>query len=240
MTERDVETGSFLTGVRVVEIADELGEYCGKILAGLGADVIKVEPLGGERTRGIGPFVDDRPDPNRSLHFWHYNFGKRAIVLDLETPEGREQFSRLVRTADVLLDTRHRDYLRDRGLGYEELRRTHLGLVYARISPFGDAGPWADHLGSDLIHLALGGVVMNCGYDPDPTGTYDTPPVAPQMWHSYHITGRSWPRRSWWRSATGWRPAWGRSCRRPCTRPSRRTPRPICRTGSTAGRRTSV
>ncbi len=189
VTEPDVETGSFLTGVRVVEIADELGEYCGKILAGLGADVIKVEPLGGERTRRIGPFVDDRPDPNRSLHFWHYNFGKRAIVLDLETPEGREQFSRLVRTTDVLLDTRHRDYLRERGLGYEELRRANPGLVYARISPFGDTGPWADYVGSDLIHLALGGVVMNCGYDPDPTGTYDTPPVAPQMWHAYHITG---------------------------------------------------
>jgi crotonobetainyl-CoA:carnitine CoA-transferase CaiB-like acyl-CoA transferase len=189
MSDRDFDPGSFLTGIRVVELADELGEYCGKLLAGLGADVIKVEPLGGERTRLIGPFVDDEPNPNRSLHFWHYNFGKRGVVLDLQSPEGRDRFSRLLGTVDVLLDTRPLGYLRARGLGYEELRRSHPGLVYARISPFGDDGPWSGYLGSDLIHLALGGVVMNCGYDPTPAGSYDTPPVAPQMWHSYHITG---------------------------------------------------
>jgi crotonobetainyl-CoA:carnitine CoA-transferase CaiB-like acyl-CoA transferase len=187
--ENSFYTGSFLNGIRVIEIADELGEYCGKLLAGLGADVIKVEPPGGERTRLIGPFAKDEPNPNRSLHFWHYNFGKRGIVLDLETPDGHEQFSRLTLTADVVLDTRPRRYLANRRLGYEELRRANPGLVYARISPFGDDGPWADYQGSDLVHLALGGVVMNCGYDPDPAGRYDTPPVAPQMWHAYHITG---------------------------------------------------
>lgn len=183
------EKGGFLAGVRVLEIADELGEYCGKVLAGLGADVIKVEPPGGERTRGIGPFLDDQPHVNRSLHFWHYNFGKRGIVVDLDTDAGRERFRRLAATADVVLDTRPRGYLDERGVGYDELRRQDPSLLYARISPFGDDGPWANHLGSDLIHLALGGVVMNCGYDPDPTGTYDLPPVAPQMWQAYHITG---------------------------------------------------
>jgi crotonobetainyl-CoA:carnitine CoA-transferase CaiB-like acyl-CoA transferase len=57
------------------------------------------------------------------------------------------------------------------------------------MSPFGDSGPWADYKASDLIHLALGGIMMNCGYDPEPDGVYDTPPIAPQMWHSYHIAG---------------------------------------------------
>ena len=62
-------------------------------------------------------------------------------------------------------------------------------LVTARMTPFGDDGPWADFKGSDLIHLALGGVMMNCGYDPDPNLEYDTPPIAPQVWHAYHIAG---------------------------------------------------
>ncbi|GAA1868720.1 hypothetical protein GCM10009836_56540 [Pseudonocardia ailaonensis] len=179
----------FLQGARVLELCDELGEYCGKVLAGLGADVVKVEPPGGESTRRIGPFVDDVPGPDRSLHFWHYNLGKRGITLDLDDERGAEAFLELVRTADVLIDSRHRDHLPERGLGYDRLRAVNPGLVYARISPFGDDGPWADHKASDLVHLALGGVMMNCGYDPTPEGVYDTPPVAPQMWQAYQITG---------------------------------------------------
>ena len=68
-------------------------------------------------------------------------------------------------------------------------RAENPGLIYLRISPFGDDGPWASYAASDLVHLALGGVMMNCGYDPTPEGTYDTPPVAPQMWQSYQIAG---------------------------------------------------
>ena len=70
-------------GIRVIELADEQAEYCGLTLAGLGADVIKVEPPGGSPTRRIGPFYEDREDPERSLFFWQYNRGKRSIVLDL-------------------------------------------------------------------------------------------------------------------------------------------------------------
>src|SRR5207247_6928621 len=62
-------------------------------------------------------------------------------------------------------------------------------LIVARVTPFGDHGPWADFKSSDLVHLALGGVMMNCGYDPAPGGTYDLPPIAPQMWHTFHIAG---------------------------------------------------
>src|SRR3979490_3155169 len=111
LSENAVGTsGSFLNGMRVIEFADELGEYCGKVLAGLGADVIKIEPLGGERTRSYGPFYDDEPHPNRSLHFWHYNFGKRSTVIDLDSDEGTRQFMELAQTADVIIDTRTRDY----------------------------------------------------------------------------------------------------------------------------------
>ncbi|MTD53166.1 CaiB/BaiF CoA transferase family protein [Amycolatopsis pithecellobii] len=185
----DVAAESFLGGIRVLELADELGEYCGKLLAGLGADVVKVEPPSGEVTRGYGPFYHDIADPDRSLHFWHYNFGKRSVVLDLDTEKGRQDFAALARAADIVIDSRPPGYLAERGLGYERLRDTNPGLVYTRISPFGDDGPWAAHLGSDLVHLALGGVMMNCGYDPDPAGDYDTPPIAPQMWQSYQIAG---------------------------------------------------
>src|SRR5215475_2161383 len=181
--------GSFLTGVRVLELADELGEYCGKILAGLGADVIKIEPPDGEKTRSYGPFYHDTPHPNRSLYFWHYNFGKRSITLDLDTPQGQTTYTRLATTADIILDTRHRTYLPDRGLGYHHLHPAHPALIHTRITPFGDDGPWADYHGSDLVHLALGGVMMNCGYDPAPDGSYETPPIAPQMWQAYHIAG---------------------------------------------------
>ena len=75
------ESGS-LSGVRVVEIADELGEYCGRLLAGLGAEVIKVEPVGGESARDIGPFCEGVEDPGRSLYFWQYSLGKRSCAID--------------------------------------------------------------------------------------------------------------------------------------------------------------
>jgi len=180
---------TFLAGLRVLEIADELGEYCGKLLAGLGADVVKVEPVAGETTRAYGPFYQDQPHHDRSLHFWHFNLGKRSVVHDLDTVEGQGAVRALAAQCDIVIDTRPRGYFTERGLGYEDLRRINPGVIYLRITPFGDTGPWADFEASDLIHLALGGVMMNCGYDPDPSGAYETPPIAPQMWHAYQITG---------------------------------------------------
>src|SRR5262245_50521701 len=94
-----------LTGIRVIELADEQAEYCGLSLAGLGAEVIKVEPPGGSPTRRIGPFYGDREDPERSLFFWQYNRGKRSIVLDLRRTADAERFRSLVASADVLLES---------------------------------------------------------------------------------------------------------------------------------------
>lgn len=180
---------SYLGGVRVLEAADELGEYCGKVLAGMGADVVKVEPPSGELTRQIGPFYRDEVHRDRSLHFWHYNFGKRSAVLDLDEPDGQAQFRGLVEQADIVIDSRPTGWMEERRLGYSDLSAGNPALVYAKITPFGEEGPWAKLKGSDLVHLALGGVMMNCGYNPTPEGEYDTPPIAPQMWHSYHIAG---------------------------------------------------
>ena len=178
-----------LTGLRVIELADEKAEYCGLALSGLGADVIKVEPPGGSPTRRIGPFYEDREDPERSLFFWQYNRGKRSIRLDLHQKQDQDQFRALVATADVLLESTPKGELDGLGLGADTLLQQFPTLIVARVTPFGDHGPWSDFKGSDLIHLALGGVMMNCGYDPAPDGKYDLPPIAPQMWHAYHIAG---------------------------------------------------
>jgi crotonobetainyl-CoA:carnitine CoA-transferase CaiB-like acyl-CoA transferase len=177
-----------LEGLRVVELADEQAEYAGLLLASLGAEVVKVEPPQGSATRGIGPFYEDRRDPERSLFFWQYNRGKRSVVIDLDDAAGRSRLKELLAESDILLESTPHGYMESIGLSQADLRRWFPSLIAARVSPFGDAGPWAGYKGSDLVHLALGGVTSNCGYDPQPSGYYDLPPVAPQMWHAYHIT----------------------------------------------------
>ncbi|MBM9464038.1 CoA transferase [Aeromicrobium sp. YIM 150415] len=178
-----------LEGVRVVEVGDRLGEYCGLVLAGLGAEVIKVEPPGGASSRQMGPFVGDTPDAERSLHFWAYNRGKRSVVLDLDTDEGRDGLRQLVGASEVLLDASPLGYLEERGLGSDRLREDDPALIVGRITPFGEKGPRKDWKATDLVHLALGGQVMNNGYDPDPKRRYDLPPIAPQLDHAYAVAG---------------------------------------------------
>ncbi|MGE3832519.1 MAG: CaiB/BaiF CoA transferase family protein, partial [Parvibaculaceae bacterium] len=165
------------------------GEYCGLLLAGLGADAIKVEPPDGNTTRRIGPFWQDKPDPERSLYFWAYNRGKRSAALDLDTEDGRDALLSLIGGADILLDSSCGRLNEILGLQREALAARFPALIVARMTPFGDDGPWSGFKGSDLIHLALGGVMMNCGYDADPANHYDLPPIAPQIWHAYHIAG---------------------------------------------------
>ena len=191
MSETPAKGHGHLHGVRVMEMADEKGEYAGKVLAGLGADVIKIEPPGGMSTRRIGPFLNDEPHPDRSLHFWHYNFGKRGLTLDLLDSQHRQKFMDLAADTDILLETTAKGYLEGLGITYDALKAANPGLVWVRMTPFGDDGPWADYKGSDLVHLALGGVMMCTGYDPDPmTKRYDLPPIAPQMFQAYHVAGQ--------------------------------------------------
>ena len=178
-----------LAGIRVVEIADETAEYVGLILGGLGAEVIKVEPPKGAATRQIGPFVDDTPDPERSLHFWTYNRGKKSVALDIADPARKGALEDLLRSADVVVDATRGGLHAALGETFASLPGRFPGLIVARVTPFGDTGPWKDRKASDLIHLALGGVMMNCGYDAAPGWHYDLPPIAPQLWHAYHIAG---------------------------------------------------
>ena len=110
-------------------------------------------------------------------------------MLDLREAPAREHMLRLLGGADVLLDASCGALNEALGLDRAALNARFPSLVTARMTPFGDDGPWKDFKGSDLIHLALGGIMMNCGYDPDPNFEYDTPPIAPQIWHAYHIAG---------------------------------------------------
>ena len=178
-----------LSGLTVIEVADETAEYCGLLLAGLGAEVIKIEPPGGASTRSIAPFDGGAVDKERSLYFWAYNRGKRSVVLDLESNDGKAALLRLMAGADILLDSSSGMLNRKLGLDAGSLAECFPSLIVARMTPFGDDGPWSGFKGSDIVHLALGGVMMNCGYDPDPANAYDLPPMAPQIWHAYHIAG---------------------------------------------------
>src|SRR5215831_20217711 len=127
MTEAQTLPGP-LAGLRILELADEKGQFCGKLMGDLGADVIKIEPPGGEATRCVGPFLDDIPHPERSLFFWYYNTSKRGITLSLETADGRRFFQRLAATADVILETFRPGFLGALGLEFESLSKQNSRL----------------------------------------------------------------------------------------------------------------
>jgi len=113
-------------------LADSKGAYCTKLLADLGADVIKIEPPQGDSTRSIPPFVDDIPHLEKSLYFLYRHSNKRGITLDLETPEGKDIFQKLVKTADVLVETYPPGYMASLNLDYPVLKEINGGLIMAR------------------------------------------------------------------------------------------------------------
>jgi benzylsuccinate CoA-transferase BbsE subunit len=174
-----------LAGLRVLELADEKGQFCGKLLGDLGADVVKIEPPGGEPCRHVGPFLDDIPHPERSLSFWYYNTSKRGITLDVRTAGGRALFRRLAESADVILETFRPGTLAKLGLDPESLRAQNPGLVLCSLTPFGQTGPWRDFLSSDLLHMAAGGEMASCGYDD--TDVPNAPPIAPGGGNAWHM-----------------------------------------------------
>jgi crotonobetainyl-CoA:carnitine CoA-transferase CaiB-like acyl-CoA transferase len=169
MTHTTVTEG-MLSPYRVLDLADEQGYYCGKMLADMGADVIKVERPGGDPSRRLGPFFHDEPHQEKSLSWFAYNAGKRSISLNLETADGREIFKKLVATADFLVESFGPGYMDGLGLGYAELEKINPALIMISITPFGPAGPYRDFKGSDLVLWAL-------GLHTYPYGDDDRPPV---------------------------------------------------------------
>ena len=153
-----------LSGYRVLDLADSNGAYCTKLLADLGADVIKIERPEGDPGRGIPPFAGDTPHPEKSLHFLHRNANKRGVTLKLDTVEGSNILKRLVKTADVLVDNSPPDYMAGLGLDYSVLSEINPGLIMASITEFGHSGPYKDRKGSNLVDFAMSGIMITSGY----------------------------------------------------------------------------
>ena len=132
-----------LGNIRVLDFADERGSFCSRLLADLGADVLKVETTHGDSSRCIGPFSPDAPSEEPfSLSFIYSNINKRSLVLDLDSAEGKRVFGRLAQKADILVETCRPGYLENLNLGYEELYRANPRLIHLSISAFGrNVGP---------------------------------------------------------------------------------------------------
>lgn len=159
---------TLLGDIRVLDLTGEAGVYCTKLLADLGADVLRIEPPGGHPMRRLGPFVHDEPNPEKSLYWFHFNTSKRGITLELENADGREIFKQLVKTADVLVETFPPGYLEKIGLGYSSLKELNPGLIQTSITPFGQTGPYRDFLGPDIVAQAMGGLMFLAGFPEDP------------------------------------------------------------------------
>lgn len=165
---KNEERNTLLAPYRALDLTDDKGFLCGKILADMGADVIKVERPGGDPARQIGPFYHDDPDPEKSLYWFAYNTNKRGITLNIETADGQELFKRLVKTADFVIESFDPGYMSSLGLGYPELEKINPRLIMVSITPFGQSGPYVEqgYKVNDMIVFALGGFMFPNG-DPD-------------------------------------------------------------------------
>src|SRR5690606_12371900 len=154
-------TPAALEGIRVLEIAGSAGQYCGKLFAGLGADVTLVEPPGGADIRNRAPYATLAQDADettvKSLPFAYFNSGKRSITLDINRPQGAALLRKLVEQTDLIIESGQPGALAAAGCGYETLSKINPALVMVSITPYGQTGPYSAHLADDLVCLATGG-----------------------------------------------------------------------------------
>ena len=166
--ENERSKANILESCRVLDLTDEKGFLCGKILADLGADVIKIEKPGGDRARQLGPFYQNEPHPEKSLLGFAYNLGKKGITLDIETRDGQQIFRRLVKTADFVIESFSPGYMDQLGLGYSTLREINPRVVMTSITAFGQTGPYKDYKASDIVIMAMGGLMYITGKPDEP------------------------------------------------------------------------
>ncbi len=169
---------------RVLDLTDRRGFLCGKTLADLGADVIKLEKPGGDPDRSLPPFFRDEPDPEKSLYWFAFNANKRGITLDIETEDGKVIFKQLVKTSDFVIDTCFQEDMKAIGLDFPTLKKLNPSLIVASITDFGQTGPYRDYKAPDIVAMGLGGLTYMSG-DPD------RPPVRIPVAQSYLHAG-SW------------------------------------------------
>lgn len=171
-----------LNGFRALDLTDRTGFFCGKILAQFGVDVIKVETPSGDPARNLAPFYHDVQNPEKSLYWFAYNDGKRGITLDIETKEGRLIFKKLVATSDFVVESFPVGYMENLGLGYKSMSEINPGLIMASITPFGQTGPYKTYKATDLVAMALGGIMIQ-------TGESEGPPCRLHPDHTYCLAG---------------------------------------------------
>ena len=154
-----------LEGIKVLDLSEGIaGPFCAKLLADLGADAVKVErPDQGDMSRSLGPFPSGQPDIEKSASFFYFNTGKRSIVLDLDSDSGKANLIKLVRQHDVVIASDTDEGLRERGYGFEELRRWNPTVILTTVSGFGSFGPLSAYESSHLITCAVGGWAQLCG-----------------------------------------------------------------------------
>ena len=159
------ENTLILGDIRVLDLSQDIaGPFCTKLLAGLGAEVIKVEPPGtGDVSRQAGPFVHETPHAEQSATFLYLNTGKKSITLDLQSQTGAVILQRLAAECDILVESFPAGYLDQLELGYAALARLNPGLIYTSVTPFGQTGPYRDYKGSELVAQAMGALMHTIG-----------------------------------------------------------------------------
>jgi len=193
---------SALAGFRVIELASERIAFAGKLLADMGADVILVEPPGGDPARGYPPFADDTPGPDRSLWWQHYHTSKRGVTLDLERAEDQARLRALAAGSDILLESEPAGRLAGLGLDYDDLKASRPELIFVSMTPYGRGSANAGLPVTDLTLLAGAGPPWSCGYD-----DHTLPPVrggGNQGWHTAcHFAAMSALTALFWRLSSG-------------------------------------
>ena len=160
-----VENHLILSDVRVLDLSQDVaGPFCTKLFAGLGAEVVKVEPPGfGDVSRRVGPFTATEPHLEQSALFLYLNTGKKSITLDVASPSGAAILRQLARDCDILVESAAPGYLEHWALGYDALQSLNPSLIYTSVTPFGQSGPYRDYQGSELIAQATGGLMQTVG-----------------------------------------------------------------------------
>ena len=146
------------------------GPYCGKLMADMGATVIKVEPPDGEPGRHLAPFVHDKPSMESSLPFFYLNSNKKGITINLKTPNGVSLLKDLVKDTDIIIENFSPGTMDKLGLGYETLKTINSSVILVSISNFGQTGPYRDYQATEITEYALGGLMAIFG-------AYDQPPI---------------------------------------------------------------
>lgn len=156
-----------LEGVKVLDLTDIRAQFCGRLLASLGAEVIKVEKPGGDAERMLPPFANGEPGIENSLWYSSWNANKQSITLDIESLQGQKIFKELVKDADFVIESFAPGYMASLGLGYEDLEKINKQVIMTSVTPFGQYGPYSQFKASDLTINAMAGILYLIG---DPKG----------------------------------------------------------------------